>query len=102
MKRIIAALQVSTDGRIEGPHGELDWVHSWEDPFDLLPQIDTCILGRAMYPRYAQYWRAILVDPDSVLPSTGRPATRGEIDYAHFADRVSVVAHNGHDWCLRA
>lgn len=48
MRRIIAALQVSVDGFIEGPNGELDWVETWEDPFDLLPQIDTCILGRGM------------------------------------------------------
>ena len=42
MRKIIAALQVSVDGFIEGPHGELDWVDSWEDPFDLLPEIDAC------------------------------------------------------------
>jgi hypothetical protein len=33
MRRIIAALIVSVDGFIEGPHGELDWVDTWEDPF---------------------------------------------------------------------
>jgi hypothetical protein len=37
MRKIIAALIVSVDGFIEGPHGELDWVDTWEDPFDLLP-----------------------------------------------------------------
>ena len=55
MRKIIAALVVSVDGFIEGSSGELDWVESWEDPFDLLPQIDTCILGRRMYPGYEQY-----------------------------------------------
>ena len=39
MRKIIAALVVSVDGFIEGPNGELDWVDTWEDPFDLLPQI---------------------------------------------------------------
>jgi dihydrofolate reductase len=52
MRKIIAALVMSVDGFIEGPNGELDWVDTWEDPFDLLPQIDTCILGRRMYPGY--------------------------------------------------
>ena len=28
MRKIIAALQVSLDGFIEGPQGELDWVES--------------------------------------------------------------------------
>jgi dihydrofolate reductase len=54
---------VSLDGFIEGPNGELDWVETWEDPFNILPQIDACILGRVMYPGYEQYWQAILTNP---------------------------------------
>lgn len=88
MRRIIVAMQVSLDGCIEGRHGELDWVETWEDPFDLLPQIDTCILGRRMYPGYAQYWRAILADPEALLPLTGKAASEGEIGYARFASKT--------------
>ena len=91
MRKIVAALVVSLDGFIEGPNGELDWVETWEDPFDLLPQIDTCILGRKMYPGYEQYWRAILSDPQGILPFTGRAATEGEIEYAHFADKTRHI-----------
>src|SRR4029450_5797188 len=82
MRKIIAALVVSVDGFIEGPNGELDWVDTWEDPFDLLPQIDTCILGRRMYPGYEQYWGAILANPAGVLPITGTAASKGELTYA--------------------
>ncbi len=88
MRKIIAALQVSVDGFIEGPNGELDWVDTWEDPFDLLPQIDTCILGAGMYPLYEQYWLSILADPGAVLPFTGKVASKGEIAYAQFADKT--------------
>jgi hypothetical protein len=56
------------DGFIEGPNGELDWVDTWEDPFDLLPQIDTCILGGRMYPGYEQYWSAVRTNPEDPLP----------------------------------
>ncbi len=91
MRKIIAALMVSVDGYIEGPNGELDWVESWEDPFDLLTQVDTLILGRGMYPGYEQYWRAILADPKGVLPFTGKVATKGEIAYAHFADETPHI-----------
>jgi dihydrofolate reductase len=87
MRKIIAALVVSVDGFIEGPNGELDWVDTWEDPFDLLPQIDTCILGGRMYPGYEQYWGAILANPQRALPFTGKVASEGEIAYAHFAER---------------
>jgi len=82
---------VSVDGFIEGPNGELDWVESWEDPFDLLPQIDICILGRRMYPGYEQYWSAILANPKGVMPFTGKTATKGEIAYARFAERTPHV-----------
>jgi len=89
MREIIAALQVSVDGFIEGPNGELDWVETWDDPFDdMFPQIDTCILGRGMYPGYEQYWQAILANPEGILAFTGKVASKGEIDYAYFADKT--------------
>ena len=91
MRKIIAAMVMSVDGFIEGPNGELDWVETWEDPFDLLPQIDTCILGRKMYPGYEQYWRAILTNPEGILPFTGKVASKGEIDYAHFAEKTPHI-----------
>ena len=36
MRRIVAAMQTSADGFIEGPNGEVDWVRSWEDPLTSL------------------------------------------------------------------
>ena len=50
MRQIIAALQVSLDGFIEGPNEELDWVDSWEDTFDIIGNVDALILGARMYP----------------------------------------------------
>lgn len=83
MRKIIAALRVSVDGFIEGPKGEVDWVDTWEDLFDLLPQIDTCIVGRGMYPGHKQYWGAILANP--------KGASKGEIAFAHFTERTPHV-----------
>jgi dihydrofolate reductase len=91
MRKIIAALQVSLDGLIEGPNEELDWVDSWEDPFDVVGKVDAFILGARMYPGYEQYWQAVLDNPRSILPFTGRPATEGEIEYAEFAGRTPHV-----------
>ncbi|MGE0279697.1 MAG: dihydrofolate reductase family protein [Rhizobiaceae bacterium] len=88
MRKIIAALQTSLDGRIEGPNGELDWIEGWDDGFGVMDEIDTCILGGGMYPGYEQYWTSILSNPDGVLEFTGRPATDGEKAYAAFADRT--------------
>lgn len=91
MRTIIAALMVSVDGFIEGPNGELDWVDTWKDPFDLIPQIDTLILGGGMYPGYEQYWCAILANPEGILPFSGKVASKGEIAYARFADKTPHI-----------
>jgi dihydrofolate reductase len=91
VRKIIAALQVSLDGFIEGPNEELDWVDSWEDPYDVIGNVDAFILGARMYPGYEQYWQAVLDNPKGILPFTGRPATAGEIEYAQFASRTPHI-----------
>lgn len=52
MRKIIASLQVSVDGFIEGPNGELDWAmaedeETWTEVNEMLNSVDTFILGRA-------------------------------------------------------
>lgn len=85
---MIAALQVSVDGFVEGPNGELDWVAEWSNDINLLNQVDTCILGGGMYPGYEQYWTSIIANPVGILAFTGRKPTIGEIEYAAFADKT--------------
>jgi dihydrofolate reductase len=90
-RKLIASLQISVDGFIEGPNGEMDWAmmedeETWRDIFEMLTHIDTFILGREMYPNYEQYWLAVLADPDAILPLSGRVASKNEIAYAHLAD----------------
>jgi dihydrofolate reductase len=91
MRKLIAALQISLDGYIEGANGEIDWIKSWEDPFDILPEIDTSVLGGGMYPGYEAYWGAIMADPSAVSPFTGSVATPSEVDYARFAKQAQHV-----------
>lgn len=84
MRKIVAALQTSVDGYIEGPNGELDWAmaedeETWKDMNETLDSVDTIILGRGMYPAYEQYWLALLRDP------TG---TKNENAYAQRADKI--------------
>ena len=59
MRKLIAALQVSLDGFIEGPNGEMDWAMAedeemWKNVFEMLEAVHTCLLGRVMYPDYEQ------------------------------------------------
>src|SRR5262245_38610908 len=96
MRKIIAALQMSVDGFIEGPDGELDWAkaedeETWLDIFETLTNVDTFILGSVMYPGYEQYWLAVLANPDGPLPFGGGGATKNEIAYARLADKTPHI-----------
>lgn len=102
-RKIIAALQVSVDGFIEGPNGEMDWAmmedeETWRDVFEMLSHVDTFILGRKMYPGYERYWLAVLADPVGILPFSDRVASKNEIAYARLADsRQHIVLSSSLD-----
>jgi dihydrofolate reductase len=84
MRKLIAGMQSSLDGKIEGPEGYADWVDAWSDNYDVLPRVDAALLGGGMYPGYEQYWTAIQVRPDEPIPMTGKVPTPGEVEYARF------------------
>ncbi|MBF6222506.1 dihydrofolate reductase family protein [Nocardia abscessus] len=88
MRRIIAAMKTSIDGKIEGSQGYADWVDGWSDDYDLTSQVDACVLGGRMYPGYEQYWTTIQNQPDEVHPQSGSVPTPGEIEWAQVARRT--------------
>jgi dihydrofolate reductase len=86
VRKLIAGMQTSVDSKIEGPDGYADWVDSWADNYDLMPQIDACLLGGGMYPGHEQYWSAIeAYEPGTALPITGTVPTQAEVEWARFA-----------------
>jgi dihydrofolate reductase len=84
-RTLIAAMQVTLDGYILGPEGEVDWVDSWADGLELLPQVDAFVLGGGMFPEYEQFWAAILDDPATVSEWLGRDPYDREVTYARVA-----------------
>ncbi len=85
MRKLIAAMKVSLDGKMEGPEGMADWVEAWSDDYGLMPQIDACLLGGGMYPGYEAYWTAIRNQPEQPAWITGNAPTPAEIAWASFA-----------------
>ena len=81
----IAAMQVTLDGYILGPDGEADWVDSWADGLELLPQVDAFVLGAGMFPGYEAFWTAIREDPAAASEWLGRDPYPREIEYARVA-----------------
>src|SRR5262245_16028831 len=90
-RTMIAALQVSLDGFTQGPNGEKDWVDSWADAIELIPDVDMFILGGHMYPTYGEYWEAIYANPDRVPPFQDRIPPKSEVAYARLAAKTRHI-----------
>jgi dihydrofolate reductase len=88
MRKLIAAMKISVDGKYEGPQGYADWVQSWSDDYGLTPDVDACVLGGRMYPGYEEYWTQIQNEPDGVHPHKGERPTPAEVEWARFAEQT--------------
>ena len=88
MRKLIAGMQSSLDGKVGGPDGYADWVDAWSDHYDVMPRVDACLLGTHMYPGYEAYWTAIHAAPDQLLPMTNKLPTPAEVEYARFTART--------------
>ena len=88
MRKLIAGMKISVDGKIEGPEGYADWVEAWSDDYGLMQQVDACLLGANQYPGYERYWTAVQNGPDEPLPQTGKEPTPEEVEYANFATQT--------------
>jgi dihydrofolate reductase len=62
MRKLIISMNLSLDGYLSGPLGELDWhFEKWNDRMgekllERLQETDTIILGRLTYEAMAKYW----------------------------------------------
>jgi dihydrofolate reductase len=88
MRKLIAGMKVSADGKMEGPEGMADWVEAWSEDYGLMPQIDACVLGGGMYPGYERYWTAIQNEPENPVWINGGAPTPAEIEWGRFAART--------------
>jgi dihydrofolate reductase len=84
VRKLIAGMKISVDGKMEGPEGMADWVEAWSEDYGLTPHIDACLLGAGMYPGYERYWTAIQNEPQTPAWITGKPPTPAEIEWARF------------------
>jgi len=85
MRKLIAGMKISVDGKMEGPEGTADWVEAWSEDYGLMLQVDACLLGGGMYPGYEQYWTSIQEEPDKPVWITGSSPTPAELEWARFA-----------------
>ncbi len=71
MRKLKLQVQMTIDGFVAGPNGELDWMTFEMDDKskkyvnDLTDSSDTILLGRKMTDGFVNYWTSMLDDPEN-------------------------------------
>lgn len=74
MRKLKLQVQMTIDGYVAGPNGELDWMwiseerdeSSFQKVIDLADSCDTILLGRKMTREFVDYWESVVDNqPDS-------------------------------------
>ena len=70
LRKLKLQVQMSIDGRIAGPNGEMDWMVGLQDDKinnyvnELTESFDTILLGRKMADGFISYWSDVINKPD--------------------------------------
>lgn len=70
MRKVMLQVQMTVDGYIAGPDGEMDWmVWDWDNKLkqyvaDLTEPVDCIILGRKLAEGFIPHWANVASDPD--------------------------------------
>jgi dihydrofolate reductase len=95
MRKLTLSMQMSLDGYIEGPAGEMDWFvdddETWNDMFEFLKSIDTILLGAGMYPEYVDYWRRALSDAKAQPNEVKYSRLAGKIEHIVFSNSLTKI-----------
>ena len=69
MRKLKLQMQLSADGFIAGPNGELDWMNmNWDDAsknyvLKLTEPVDCIVMGRKLAEGFIPYWASAAADP---------------------------------------
>jgi dihydrofolate reductase len=89
MRKLILSMQVTLDGYVEGPNGDMSWMQpdddeAWENLFqELVNNVDLCLLGAGMWAEYRNYWKKALASPADF--------SNHEVAYAKFAEKTQHI-----------
>jgi dihydrofolate reductase len=71
MRKLKLQVQITVDGFVGGPNGELDWMtFNMDDKIleyinSITDSSDTILMGRKMTDGFVNYWTGVLKDPES-------------------------------------
>jgi dihydrofolate reductase len=81
MRKLKLQVQMSIDGFIGGPNGEMDWMNqTWTDDINqyvagITEPVDTIVLGRKLAEGFIPYWASVAASADNPEVAAGRKFT---------------------------
>ena len=81
MRKLKLQVQISVDGYIAGPNGEMDWmIFNWDNQLkdyvtSITDPIDTIVLGRKLAEGFIPHWANVASDPDNPEFTAGQKFT---------------------------
>jgi dihydrofolate reductase len=81
MRKLKLQTQMTIDGYMAGPGGELDWVtFDWDDKLKdyvtaLTEGVDTIVLGRKLAEGFIPHWASVAADPSNPEQAAGQKYT---------------------------
>lgn len=78
MRKLKLQMQISLDGFVAGPQGEMDWmVMDWSEDLNqyvagIVADIDTIVLGRKLAEGFIPYWAGVAADATHPEQAGGR------------------------------
>ncbi len=86
MRKIVMQMELTLDGFMTGPNGEMDWFNLdpevWAFKVEQFNTIDTVLLGRKNYQGFGHYWPAIATNPT---------ATPTDVTFSRWLDDTPKV-----------
>lgn len=81
MRKLKLQVQLTVDGFVAGPKGEMDWlVWDWDENLknyvrDLTDPVDTVVLGRKLAEGFIPHWAGVAADPADPQQAAGQKFT---------------------------
>lgn len=98
MRELILQVQITVDGFVAKPNGELDWmIWDWDDKIkayvnQLTDLMDTILLGRKMTEGFISYWSNVIKNPDDPEYEFGKKMINTpKIVFSQTLDKIDWV-----------
>ena len=81
MRKLKLQVQMTVDGYIAGPNGEMDWMtFNWDDALkqyvtDITEPVDCIVLGRKLAEGFIPHWANVAANPDNPEVASGKKFT---------------------------